>query len=175
MGRTLTFSIVLMLIASMGKAYGYTKKAYGYTNITNPTSLDGITKEDSLYTRLLDMPLEKSQTKAEYDGNVQTAPSAWPNVTLKLKEPQRVERLRYMIKNADNHVKPNDFYVLHHYTDNGWEEAWLGIARTNRLPALSLTIGDLYWLEDTSQGSEELPFIISADGSVTFPHSWLLE
>ncbi len=151
-----------------------TNKSYEYTNTTHPTSLEGITTEDTLFTRLLDMSLEKCKNKAEYDGNVQTAPSAWPNVTLKLKEPQRVERLRYMIKNADNHVKVNDWYILHHYTTHGWEEIWQGTTKSNHLPTLSLIIGDLYWLEDVSRGNEELPFIVNSDGSVTFPHNWLL-
>ena len=79
-----------------------------------------------------------------------------------------------MVKNADNHVKAGDWYVLHHWTGKGWEEIWQGKPRTNHLPALVLQIGHMYWLEDLSHGSEELPFIVQKDGNTSFPHYWLL-
>ena len=145
-----------------------------YKNVTTPTALDGTNTADSTWIRILDEPLEKCGWKAEYDGNVQTAPDQWPDVTLKLQESQQVECLRFMVKNADNHVKAGDWYVLHHWTGKGWEEIWQGKPRTNHLPALVLQIGHMYWLEDLSHGSEELPFIVQKDGNISFPHYWLL-
>lgn len=144
-------------------------------NAVSPTPLDGGTQTDSLWQRVLDEPLEKSQKKAEYDGNVQTAPDRWPNVTLRLQQPQLVTRLRFMVKHADNHVKANGWYTLHHWTDHGWEDAWTGITTTNHLPALPLDIGGLYWLENLRGGQEELPFLIKENGSQEFPHEWLLK
>lgn len=144
-------------------------------NAVSPTPLDGGTQTDSLWQRVLDEPLEKSQKKAEYDGNVQTAPDRWPNVTLRLQQPQLVTRLRFMVKHADNHVKANGWYTLHHWTGHGWEDAWTGITTTNHLPALPLDVGGLYWLEDLRGGQEELPFLIRENGSQEFPHEWLLK
>lgn len=152
-----------------------TSRTHRYTNVIQPTALDGTAKSDSLWMRLMDEPLEKCQWKAEYDGDVKTAPDGWPDVTLKLAEPQQVERLRFMVKNAENHVKPGILYTLRHWTGAAWEEVWIGRTQTNHLPPLKLHTGDLYWLEDNINGAEELPFIVEEDGSVTFPHQWLLE
>lgn len=152
-----------------------TSRTHNYTNVMQPTALDSTAKADSLWMRLMDEPLDKCQWKAEYDGDVKTAPDGWPDVTLKLAEPQQVERLRFMVKNAENHVKPGVLYTLRHWNGSTWEEVWTGHTRTNHLPALKLHVGDLYWLEDVINGAEELPFIVQEDGSVIFPHQWLLE
>lgn len=152
-----------------------TSRTHNYTNVMQPTALDSTAKADSLWMRLMDEPLDKCQWKAEYDGDVKTAPDGWPDVTLKLAEPQQVERLRFMVKNAENHVKPGVLYTLRHWNGSTWEEVWTGHTRTNHLPALKLHVGDLYWLEYVINGAEELPFIVQEDGSVIFPHQWLLE
>lgn len=151
-----------------------TKTAYGYPNTTQPTALDGGTTADSVWCRVLDEPLDKCKSKSEYDGNVQTAPDAWPDVTLRLKEAQRVECLRYVVKNADNHVKTGHWYALHQWTERGWENIWHGRTKTNHLPELELNVGGLYWLSDLSEGTEELPFLLKEDGTVEFPHEYLL-
>lgn len=152
-----------------------TSRTHNYTNVMQPTALDSTAKADSLWMRLMDEPLDKCQWKAEYDGDVKTAPDGWPDVTLKLAEPQKVERIRFMVKNAENHVKPGVLYTLRHWNGSTWEEVWTGHTRTNHLPALKLHVGDLYWLEYVINGAEELPFIVQEDGSVIFPHQWLLE
>ena len=152
-----------------------TSSTHHYANVMQPTAPDGTAKADSLWMRLMDEPLDKCQWKAEYDGDVKTAPDGWPDVTLKLAEPQQVKRLRFMVKNAENHVKPGILYTLRHWNGSTWEEVWTGHARTNHLPALNLHAGDLYWLEDVVNGAEELPFIVQEDGTVIFPHQWLLE
>lgn len=145
-------------------------KSRKYANTISPTMVDS-----SLYLRLMDEPLEKCKWKAEYDGNYQTAPDRWPNVTLKLQEPQYVDRIHFMIKNADNHIRPHHYYTLYQWTSKGWELFSQGEAKDESLPKLPLYTNRLYWLSDITEGNEELPFLISKDGKQIFPHEWLLE
>lgn len=152
-----------------------TSKEHGYPNTCNPISKDGTNKEDSTWVRLLDEPLEQSRKQPQYDGNVQTAPERKQHVTFTLKEAQKVECLRFMVKNEDNHVKTGNLYVLHKATPNGWTTVWQGMTKTNHLPPLNLSVGTWYWLELIGEGQEELPFLIHPNGSIEFPHSWLLE
>lgn len=142
----------------------------GYDNTIVPTLMDS-----NKYRRLMDEPLEKCKWKAEYDGNYQTAPEQWPNVTLRLSKPQYVDCIHFMIKNADNHVRDKHFYVLYQWTDNGWIVICQGYANNDNLPILLLKTNTLYWLSDLTEGTEELPFFINKNGEQYFPHSWLLE
>lgn len=153
-----------------------TDRSRGYANVVEPVPLHGISSAQTQgrWVRLLDEPLERCQWKAEYDGNVQTAPDAYPNVTLRLEEPQWVDRLRYMVKHADNGISPGDTYVLYRWTDEGWKEVWRKKAVSDSLPAGEMEIGALYWLANTSRGREELPFVITADGRQEFPHTFVL-
>ena len=150
-----------------------TERSRGYANVVEPVSLHGNIAPalHEKWVRLLDEPLEKCGWKAEYDGNVQTAPDAYPNVTFRLESPQWVDRLRYMVKHADNGISPGDTYALYHWTDEGWKEVWRKQAVSNSLPAGKLEISALYWLANTSRGREELPFVITADGRQEFPHA----
>lgn len=144
-------------------------KSRNYANTITPTMAD-----NNLYQRLMDEPLEKCKWKAEYDGNYQTAPDRWPNVTLKLQEPQYVDCLHFMIKNADNHIRAHHFYTLYQWTDKGWERLSQGEAKEDALPRIPLYTNRLYWISDETTGNEELPFFISKDGNQVFPHEWLL-
>ena len=49
---------------------------------------------------------------SEYDGNMQTAPGAYPNITLTLDEPQIVTAVRFAPLNADNGIKAGNTYTL---------------------------------------------------------------
>lgn len=147
-----------------------TFKSRQYANTIIPTMADS-----NIYQRLMDEPLEKCRWKAEYDGNYQTAPDKWPNVTLKLQESQYVDCLHFMIKNADNHIRSHHFYLLYQWTDKGWEIICQGEAKNDSLPTLPLQTNHLYWLSDITSGNEELPFFINKDGVQVFPHQWLLE
>lgn len=150
-----------------------TERSRGYANVVEPVPLHGnmASALHERWVRLLDEPLEKCGWKAEYDGNVQTAPDAYPHVTLRLEKPQWVDRLRFMVKHADNGISPGDTYVLYRWTDEGWKEVWRKQAVSNSLPAGKLEIGALYWLANISRGREELPFVITADGRQEFPHA----
>lgn len=113
--------------------------------------------------------------KAEYDNDIKTAPDQWPDVTLRLKEAERVDCLRYHIKSADNHVRRKHSYDLLQWDG---EEGWILVdqrkAEKDELSELRLETNELYWLSDTTEGHEELPFYLNEKGEQVFPHEWLL-
>lgn len=145
------------------------RRSRGYGNVIAPAAPRGAAA-DSVWVRLMDEPLEKCCWKAEYDGRVETAPDVWPDVTLRLEEPQWVERLRFVVKHADNGVRPGDTYRLWEWTDAGWAPLWEKRAETDELPAGTLRVGGLYWLSDVSRGREELPFVVDGHSAQCFPH-----
>lgn len=99
------------------------KASHNYTNVMSPPVPGRLgATNDKEWVRLLDEPLEKCKWKAEYDGNPQTAPEQWPDVTLSLQEPQYVERIRYMVKHADNEVKPLHKYELYVWNNGYWKK-----------------------------------------------------
>lgn len=139
----------------------------------NTTSID----VDSLktYVRIYDEPLDKCKWKAEYDGDVKTAPDAWPNVTLKLSEPQMVDGLLFMVKHEDNHIRKGHQYILRAWTDGGWRMCNIFQPHHDVINGVKLRTNQLYWLSDKNDGSEELPFRINEQGLIEFPHAWLLK
>ena len=142
-------------------------KRHRYANIMAPTPSQAAGAGED-YDRLMDEPLEKCRWKSEYDGNVQTAPDSWPDVTLRLNEPQWVECLRYIVKNADNRIKAGDKYCLKQWNADGWQEIWSKTAAGNTLDAGELQVGGLYWLLNLDHGQEEMPFIVNETGEVRF-------
>lgn len=123
----------------------------------------------------MDEPLEKCRWKAEYDGNIQTAPDNWPDVTLRLAQPQVVTHIRFIPKSADNNINVGDTYSLYVWNDSQWEILKTVTARYNFIPAENLTIGKFYWLRNRTRGKEELPFILDENGLQLFPHYELLK
>lgn len=152
-----------------------TSREYGYTNVEVPAMGHGQTSADSGRVRLMDEPLEKYRWKSEYDGNVQTAPEAYPDVTLKLSEPQMAECLRFVVKNAGNSIERGHDYLLSEWGEDGWKQVWTKTAEADVLEAGFLKTGTLYWLSDLTKGREELPFTVDRNGDVHFPHEWILE
>ena len=110
---------------------------------------------------------EDMSWKAEYDGNMQTAPSAYPNITLKLKEPQMVTHVRFSPKNADNGICAGDEYELR-YWDDGWMSCGTAEAEYEYIEFENVPRGKLYWLVNLSQGKEEMPFVIGEQGLQRF-------
>lgn len=147
-----------------------TRASHCYTN-TIPIDIDSL----KAYVRIYDEPLEKCKWKAEYDGNVQTAPDVWPNVTLNLQNPQWVEGLRFMVKNEDNHIRKNHQYVLRMWTAAGWRICNVFQPFSDEIEGVKLKTNQLYWLSDKDAGSEELPFMLNKQGNIEFPHAWLLK
>ena len=73
-------------------------------HILSPADTALLARESGL-VRLMDADSwEKMSWKAEYDGNMQTAPSPYPNITLWLKEPQIVTHGNHSIFRLDTHV-----------------------------------------------------------------------
>lgn len=147
----------------------------GYTNVIAPTPLVAHTpadtaRRDTGWVRLMAEPLEKCGWRREYDGNVQTAPDRWPDVTLVLAEPQWVDALRFAPKSAANTVVHDHHYRLMRWDDRrGWRTEWMRPATYDYLEA-ELEVGGLYRLTDLTEGREELPFTLDAEGRQRFPH-----
>lgn len=151
-----------------------TERKLKYDNTIEATWDTPTDAPDSVrYVRLLDEPLEKCRWRKEYDGDVTTAPYKWPNVTLRLKSPQWVTCLRYVVRHADNQVKRNHRYRLYKWGQDGWTSCWKGVAKHSHIH-LRLETGTLYWLHDETDGREELPFVITETGSQHFLHTPLL-
>ena len=152
-----------------------TPKSYGYTNtmpamhrhVFSPSDTIAVNREEYLM-RLMDAEKwEDMSWKAEYDGNMQTAPSAYPNITLKLKEPQMVTHVRFSPKNADNGICAGDKYELR-FWDNGWHTCGTTKAKYEYLEFYNVPHGKLYWIVNLSQGKEEMPFVIDEQGLQRF-------
>ena len=154
-----------------------TKRQYAYTNTMEAPQTHLLSAEENAqWVRLLDEPLEKCRWKAEYDNNPQTAPDKWPDVTLMLKEPQYVHRIRYMAKHADNAVKSGAKYEIREWADGFWKKTATNIVSSNGIiEADNLKPGQLYWLRLKGEGKEELPFFIDDKGTQHFPHLPFLE
>lgn len=147
---------------------------YNYNNSMPPTRVHILSpqdsmglKEDSLFVKLLDAASwEEMSWKAEYDGNMQTAPGAYPNITLSLQEPEIVTSVRYAPRNADNGIHAGDSYRLY-YWDKGWKLHSTHVPQYEYLTIKNLPGHTLYWLKNVTQGKEEMPFYIQ-DGKVCF-------
>lgn len=153
-----------------------TKREYAYANTTEASETHKLSPaENAQWVRILDEPLDKCRWKAEYDGNPQTAPDRWPDVTLKLKEPQYVHRVRYMVKHADNAVKAGSKYEIRMWADGYWKRIGTSlVATSDMLEVEGLMPGQLYWLRLKGEGKEELPFFIDEKGMQHFPHTAFL-
>ena len=152
-----------------------TPESYGYTNtmpakrrhVLSPSDTMAVNGEKHL-VRLMDAEKwDDMSWKAEYDGNMQTAPSAYPNITLKLKEPQMVTHVRFSPKNADNGICAGDEYELR-YWDDGWMSCGTARAKYEYIIFDNIPHNKLYWLRNNSRGREEMPFIIDEQGKQRF-------
>lgn len=148
---------------------------YGYNNtmpalrrhILSPADTALPARESGL-VRLMDADSwDKMSWKAEYDGNMQTAPSPYPNITLWLKEPQIVTHVRFSPKNADNGICAGNEYELH-YWNNGWHSCGAVRAKYEYVEFENVPQGCLYWLENRTQGGEEMPFVLDEKGEQRF-------
>lgn len=151
-----------------------TDNSFGYSN-SLPASRPHILQPkdtlilslESCFVKMLDEDSwDKMSWKAEYDGNMQTAPSPYPNITLRLHEPQVVTRVRFSPKNADNGIQCGDTYELL-YWDGGWHSAGQTSAQFEFVSFYDVPVGKIYWLRNLSRGKEELPFVMQ-DGKQQF-------
>lgn len=150
-----------------------TEKSYGYencesvsrTHILSPTEMQNA-GNDSKLVKLLDKDRNRMTWAAEYDGNMQTAPGAYPNITLSLDEPQIVTAVRFSPLNADNGIKSGNLYELY-YWNNGWQSCGRQVAEYEYLKFNNVPANKLYWLKNHTEGKEEMPFIF-VDGKQRF-------
>ncbi len=152
-----------------------TSESYGYTNtmpakrrhVLSPSDTIAVKHEANLM-RIMDAEKwEDMVWKAEYDGNMQTAPSVYPNITLWLKEPQVVTHVRFSPKNADNGIHAGDEYELR-YWDDGWQTCGTAKAKCEYIEFVDVPHGKLYWLVNLTQGKEEMPFVLDEQGKQRF-------
>lgn len=161
----------------MGEIQFLTDKKFNYNNVMVAIQLpvlgsSQISMNDSSTMRLMDEALEKCKWKwkAECDGNVQTVPDNWPDITLKLKEKQIVTRIRFVPKHEDNGIQPGDNYSLSVWNGSEWQWLFTREAKYNFIHADGLQVGKMYWLRDRTKGQEELPFVIDENGRQHFVH-----
>lgn len=157
-----------------------TSKKYNYTNVLPATRLhvlaekDTILLRDSLKVKIIDEPIEKMQMKSEYDGNMQTSPSAYPNITLWLKEPQIVSSVRFAPLNADNGIKAGHKYKLM-YWNEGWKEIDTRTAKYEFIRFDNVPKNKLYLLKNITEGTEEELFVINEKGEQLFIYSDIID
>lgn len=158
-----------------------TPSSYGYKNAIPPTPPHifypkdtVILREDSRLVKLLDdESWDKMKWKAEYDGKMHTAPGAYPNITLRLKTPQVITRVRFAPLNADNGIHAGDEFELY-YWHNGWQHIAAAKAQYEYVIFDHVPKNKLYWLRNKTNGKEELPFVIQ-DGQQRFIYHDILK
>ncbi|GHE36955.1 hypothetical protein [Sphingobacterium griseoflavum] len=155
----------------LAEVYFLSRARYGYENIAVAPKLPNFPgppkKDDSVW--VLDGPLAEMTAKAEYDGNVQTAPSAYPSVSLNLKEAQVIDRVRVCPLNEQNGIDVGDVYTLYTWTANiGWTPIETKKAAGNYLPFKDMYVNKLYWLKNDTKGKEEMLFTIDEKGNQQF-------
>lgn len=146
----------------------------GYSNVLPPTPAAVLSPQDTALekaeanrVKLLDAPSwEDMKWKAEYDGNMETAPGGYKTVTLWLQQPQVVERIRFAPKNADNGIRRGNRYELWYWED-GWISCGEQIPQYEYLEYENVPEGALMWLRNYTAGKEELPFLFK-DGKQLF-------
>ena len=155
-----------------------TEARRGYTNTLPATRPHILQPADTMslcnegrYVKLLDdESWEKMSWKAEYDGNMQTAPGAYPNITLWLKEPQEVTHVRMAPKNADNGIQTGDEYELL-YWEGRWKSLGTSLASYEYVEFQNVPCCKLYWLRNLTRGKEEIPFVLDKEENLKFIYS----
>lgn len=153
--------------ANISRLEWITYASYKYKNTATPSSKHilypgeekGQDEERSVVKLLDEDTWDEMKWKAEYDGNMQTAPSAYSNITLRLKTPQVVTGVRMAPLNADNGIKAGHVYALY-YWDNGWQLSGRQIAKYEYLIYKKIPKNKIYLLHNETEGKEELPFVI---------------
>lgn len=143
-------------------------------HVLSPSDTIALARESHL-VRMMDADSwDQMSWKAEYDGNMQTSPSRFPNITLWLKEPQVVTHVRFSPKNADNGICAGDDYELL-YWDNGWHSCDIIRAKYEYVEFDDVPKHKLYLLKNRSRGSEEMPFVINEHGEQRFIYDGLVD
>ena len=143
-----------------------TGSEHGYVNVEQASREHCLAPTDTLKAimdtasvKLLDRDRNRMTWAKEYDGNMQTAPGAYRDITLSLDEPQIVTAVRFAPLNADNGIKAGNLYRLN-YWDKGWKTCGEKVAEYEYLQFENVPSNKLYWLENLTEGKEEMPFTI---------------
>ena len=75
--------------------------------------------------------------------------------------------VRFSPKNADNGICAGNEYELH-YWNNGWHSCGTVRAKYEYVEFENVPQGCLYWLENRTQGGEEMPFVLDEKGEQRF-------
>ncbi len=89
---------------------------------------------------------------------MQTAASS-KTIPFHLKHPQIVTRIRFAPQHADNGIRRDNLYELWYWQD-GWKSCGTCTASYEYLEFNHVPENTLLWLQNYSEGQEELPFII---------------
>ena len=128
-------------------------------HILSPSDTAIVVRQSHLM-RLMDADKWEDMARINvYDGNMQTAPSAYRDIWFMLKEPQEVTHVRFSPLNADNGICAGDEYELR-YWDDGWQSCGTAKAEYEYVEFEDVPRGRLYWLINMSRGKEEMPFVL---------------
>ena len=139
--------------------------------ITGPSQIPG--SAQTRYCQLRDAVLNDMGTVAEYDHNPLTSAGAYPHITLRLSKPRKVEAINLMPTHANNTITPGHRYLLL-YWDGRWKVCGQATAKYEYVEFRNVPSDKLYWLYDTTDGQEEMPFIVSK-GKQRFLYGDLIE
>lgn len=127
--------------------------------ITQPLQVKKVAKTQYHYVQLKDAVLKDMQASPQYDNNPLTSAGGYPYFTLQLNKPEIVEAVNLMAMHAGNTITSGHQYLLL-YWDNGWNVCSDATAKFEYIEFRNVPSGKIYWLYDTTDGQEEMPFVI---------------
>lgn len=112
------------------------------------------------YVQLKDAVLKDMQASPQYDHNPLTSAGGYPFFTLQLNKPEIVEAVNLMAMHANNTITSGHQYLLL-YWDKGWRICDSATAKFEYVEFHDVPSDKLYWLYDTTDGQEEMPFLMN--------------
>lgn len=137
------------------------------TAITSPQT-KGKVSTDARFVKLRDAKIREMEKQPQYDGNPLTSAGGRKNITLTLKNPQRVEAVRLMAVHENNVINAGDQYLLLFWDGKQWATCGEKTAEYEYLLFDNIPANRLYWLRDITKGQEELPFLLTPSGQQRF-------
>lgn len=107
--------------------------------------------------RIVGTPLRTgSRPENAFDNDYNTYVGA-PSIGMDFKTPVRITNIRFVPRNANNMIVPDNSYMLLYY-DGEWKEHTILRAEHQYLDFEQVPVATLYWLRNLTEGKEELPF-----------------
>lgn len=136
---------------------------YPYTKSASPEAITAPAEKQqakpSQYRQVIDAVLKRMEDSPQYDYNPLTSAGGYPNITIQLKSPIKVEAVNLMAMHANNTITPGHTYTLLHW-DGEWKICGQATAEHQYLQFKNVPANKLYWLCDITEGQEEMPFIM---------------